>query len=175
MSVFNPDMINSIDFYKGNFPARQGGKLSSIVDITQREGDMTKHKGSVSVGFTDVSVSFEGPLINKKASYIVTARKTFVDAILGLATLATEENTSVMMYGFHDLNAKFTWRPNEKNNVSLHVYQGDDYLNYWAKSWSLPKGESNHAVQKWGNWLISGKTYGEFKIACREYFIFQPI
>lgn len=157
MSVFNPDMINSIDFYKGNFPARQGGKLSSIVDITQREGDMTKHKGSVSVGFTDVSVSFEGPLINKKASYIVTARKTFVDAILGLATLATEENTSVMMYGFHDLNAKFTWRPNEKNNVSLHVYQGDDYLNYWAKSWSLPKGESNHAVQKWGNWLISGK------------------
>ncbi len=43
MSVFNPDMINSVDFYKGNFPARQGGKLSSIVDITQREGDISKH------------------------------------------------------------------------------------------------------------------------------------
>ncbi len=157
MSVFNPDMINSIDLYKGNFPARHGGKLSSIVDITQREGNMSKHSGSFSVGLTDMSVSFEGPIFNKKACYIITARKTFVDAILGLATLATEENTSVMMYGFHDLNAKFTWRPNERNNLSLNIYQGDDYLNYWAKSWSLPKGESNHAVQKWGNWLISGK------------------
>ena len=63
-SVFNPDMINSVDFYKGSFPAGYGGKLSSIVDITQREGNLSKHQGSYSIGLTDVSMALEGPLLN---------------------------------------------------------------------------------------------------------------
>jgi len=157
MSVFNPDMINTVDLYKGNFPARHGGKLSSIVDITQREGDVSKHQGSFSIGITDASVTFEGPLCGSKMSYIVTARKTFIDAFFALITSITEENSSITSYGFHDFNTKLTWKPNEKNNISLNLYQGDDYLNYWAKPWSMPKDESSHSEQKWGNWLISGR------------------
>lgn len=156
MSVFNPDMINIVDFYKGNFPARQGGKLSSIVDITQREGDISKHQGSFSIGITDVSFTFEGPLINKKMSYIVTARKTLVDGLLALVSGLSDANNAIVSYGFHDINAKVTWKPNSKNNLSLNLYQGDDYLNYWGKPWKLGKNESNHIVQKWGNWMLSG-------------------
>ena len=121
MSVFNPDMINSVDFYKGNFPARQGGKLSSIVDITQREGDISKHQGSFSLGVTDAAFTFEGPLANKKMSYIVTARKTLFDALLGGASAAMPENDAIVSYGFHDFNAKLSWKPDARNSLSLNL------------------------------------------------------
>jgi hypothetical protein len=157
MSVFNPDMINSVDFYKGNFPARQGGKLSSIVDVTQREGDVSKHQGSFSLGVTDVSFTFEGPLANKKMSYIVTARKTLVDALLAGASTISGGNYAIVAYGFHDINAKLSWKPDERNSLSLNLYQGDDYLNFWTKPWKMVNDESSHINQQWGNWLISGR------------------
>jgi len=156
-SVFNPDMINSVDFYKGNFPARQGGKLSSIVDITQREGDVSKHQGSFSLGVTDVAFTFEGPLANKKMSYIVTARKTLIDALIAGVSTAAEENSAIVAYGFHDINAKLTWKPNERDNVAFNLYQGDDYLNYWTKPWKMTNNERSHINQQWGNWLVSGR------------------
>lgn len=157
MSVFNPDMINSVDFYKGNFPARHGGKLSSIVDVTQREGDVSKHQGSFSLGVTDVSFTLEGPLSNKKMSYIVTARKTLVDALLAGASTISGGNYAIVAYGFHDINAKLTWKPDERNGLSLNFYQGDDYLNFWTKPWKMVNDESSHINQQWGNWLISGR------------------
>ncbi len=157
LSVFNPDMINTVDFYKGNFPARQGGKLSSIVDITQREGNNSSHQASLSLGITDLSCSFEGPLANKKLSYIITARKTLVDALLGLVSLAAEGNQSIVAYGFHDVNAKLVWKPNYKNQFSLNLYQGDDYLNLWTKPWKMRNNQHSHFNQQWGNWLISGR------------------
>ena len=156
-SVFNPDMINSVDFYKGNFPARHGGKLSSIVDITQREGDISKHQGSFSLGITDVAFTFEGPLANKKMSYMVTARKTLTDAFLAGASTISSGNYAIVAYGFHDINAKLTWKPNERDNLAINLYQGDDYLNYWTKPWKMKNDESSHINQQWGNWLVSGR------------------
>jgi len=156
-SVFNPDMINSVDFYKGNFPARHGGKLSSIVDITQREGDVSKHQGSFSLGVTDAAFAFEGPLANQKMSYIITARKTLTDALLGGLSIVMPENDAIVAYGFHDINAKLSWKPDNKNNLSLNLYQGDDYLNYWTKPWKMENDERSHINQQWGNWLVSGR------------------
>ena len=155
LSVFNPDMINSVDFYKGNFPARQGGKLSSIVDITQREGNISKHQGSFSLGVTDVSFSFEGPL-SKNITYIVTARKTFLEALLAGITTISGGNSNIGAYGFHDMNAKITWKPSDANHFSLNFYQGDDYLNFWSKPWEH-KSYRNHVYNVWGNWLLSAR------------------
>jgi len=157
LSVFNPDMINSVDFYKGNFPARHGGKLSSIVDITQRDGDVSKHQGSFSLGVTDASFSFEGPLANKKMSYIITARKTLTDILLAGMSMAVNENDYIVSYGFYDINAKLNWKPNDKNSLSLNLYQGDDFLNFWSKPWKMKEEDRNHSTQKWGNWLVSGR------------------
>ncbi len=157
LSVFNPDMINSVDFYKGNFPAQHGGKLSSIVDITQREGDISKHQGSFSLGLTDAAFTFEGPLANKKMSYIITARKTLVDLFLAGMSLAVEENDYIISYGFYDINAKLNWKPDDKNSFSLNLYQGDDFLNFWSKPWKMNEEELNHTTQKWGNWLASAR------------------
>lgn len=150
MSVFNPDMINAVDVYKGNFPASKGGKISSVIDITQREGNKIKHHGSFSVGVTDLSFAFEGPLFQKKGSYIVTARKTLTEIPLYFANVVNG-NDSRIVYGFHDVNAKFTWQPDKKNSFHLNVYTGDDYFFYWVKD------EHSRHTNMWGNWLGSLK------------------
>ncbi|MFA5815100.1 MAG: TonB-dependent receptor [Bacteroidales bacterium] len=157
MSVFNPDIINSIDLYKGGFPARYGGRLSSIVDITQREGDHTALKGSLGIGVTDVSFSIEGPTKLRNSSFILTGRKTLTDPLMALFTWASEANDFIMGYGFHDLNGKFTWKPNERNSLHLNLYQGDDYINYRTSNKTLSGSDNGHLRNVWGNWLASGR------------------
>lgn len=155
MSVFNPDMINTVDFYKGNFPAKYGGKLSSIIDITQRAGDVSKHQGSFSIGITDAGFSFEGPLFKKKGSYIVTARKTFTEIPMALFSFIGSDGDNLTTYGFHDINAKLTWKPNAKNNFSFNLYQGDDYLSFYNPNKAKEYTEKSKFTQQWGNWLAS--------------------
>lgn len=155
MSVFNPDMINNIEVYKGGFPAKYGGKLSSILSITQREGDIKKWKGNLGIGVTDVSFSVEGPLIKDKASIIVTGRKTLTDALMILASGLTGGDYFTF-YGFHDINAKISYRPDNKNSFHLNIYHGDDYIRFWAieKSNTLEKAQLSNV---WGNNMVSGR------------------
>lgn len=154
MSVFNPDIINSIELYKGGFPAQYGGKLSSVVDITQKEGTREKHRGSFSIGVTDASLLLEGP-IGEKATYIFTGRKTLFDFLMLGASALSGGNGALFSYGFHDFNGKISWRPNEKNSVHLNLYQGDDYLNYWIKNDRSGEENKNRVNTSWGNWLGS--------------------
>ena len=153
MSVFNPEMINNIDVYKGGFPSRYGGKLSSVMDITQKEGDYSTYKGSFSAGITDLSFNFEGPAGIKNSSFIVGARKTLFDPLMALIGISQySAGDYIIAYGFHDFNGKFSWKPDNKNSLSLNFYQGDDYLNYWSL-----KEEKYRMGDIWGNWLISAK------------------
>lgn len=156
-SVFNPDMINSVDLYKSNFPARQGGKLSSIVDITQREGDVSKPKGSFSIGIIDATLTLEGPLANKKMSYLITARKTLYDAVMAATSYYAPESDGVLTYGFHDINAKLTWKPDNVNVFGLNFYQGSDYINIWSKKDEKKPDDKNHILQAWGNVMVAGR------------------
>lgn len=152
MSVFNPEIINNIDVFKGGFPSRYGGRLSSVMDITQREGDYSRYKGSFSAGITDLSFNFEGPAGFKNSSFVVGVRKTMFDPLMALIQLAQYSGDYIMAYGFHDFNGKFSWKPDQKNSLSLNFYHGDDYLNYW----SLNK-EKYRMGDTWGNWLVSAK------------------
>jgi len=157
MSVFNPDIINTIDLYKGGFPARFGGRLSSVVDIAQREGDQSSLKGSYSIGITDASFTVEGPLSMKNTNFIVTARKTMIDALMASFSRISEGNDFVVAYGFHDLNGKFTWKPDARNSLHLNLYQGDDYLNFWSNKKNGDEREKSHLKNVWGNWLASAR------------------
>ena len=168
-SVFNPEMINAVDFYKGNFPAKYGGKLSSIISITQKEGDISEHNGSFSLGVTDASVCFEGPLLKNKMSYIVTARKTLIDAFLIGYTTLSSGNDAIVGFGFYDVNARLSYKPDLKNNFSLNLYSGDDYFSFWTKPWKMEPGEKNKITQNWGNWLLSGT----WKRAVNEKILMQ--
>ncbi|MFA5648875.1 MAG: TonB-dependent receptor [Bacteroidales bacterium] len=156
-SVFNPDIINNINVYKGGFPASYGGKLSSIIDIAQRQGNVNRIKGSYSIGLTDASFAVEGPTPLKNTTFIVTGRKTFVDGLFALGTYLSEGNDFVMAYGFHDVNGKFTWRPDKRNTLSLNLYQGDDYHNYWQRDKSTMGSQKSRLSTTWGNWLLSAR------------------
>ncbi len=154
-SVFNPDIINNIDVFKGAFPAYYGGKLSSIVDITQKEGNKYKKKSVLSIGTLDISYCFETPLKLKNSSMIIAARKTLIDPIMILASKLSEGGNYIISYGYHDINAKFNWKPNIKNNFNINLYQGDDYINYWGNSKNIVSTDNYHISNIWGNLLIS--------------------
>jgi len=154
MSVFNPDMINDISILKAGFPAQYGGKLSSIVNIAQRSGDTSEFKGSFGIGITDINLSLEGRL-GKNASYIFTGRKTLFDALLYLGSSLSGGNSSNIAYGFHDINAKVSWKINKRNNLFFNLYQGDDYYNAWSKNNSKESEGKSRLKNVWGNWLFS--------------------
>lgn len=151
-SVFNTDMINSIDVYKGGFPAKYGGKLSTIIDIHQNSGNKKEFEAEIGLGITDLSASIQGPIIKDKLSYIITARKTLIDYLLLLTSSISPENNARVLYGFHDINGKLTYLLNDKNTLNLNIYQGDDYLKYWSKS----EKNSSKFNNVWGNLLVSG-------------------
>jgi hypothetical protein len=156
-SVFNPDIINNINVYKGGFPSIYGGKLSSIVDIAQREGNATTTKGAYSIGITDASFVAEGPTAIKNSTFIVTGRKTLIDPIMALASKLSGGGDYIVSYGFHDFNGKFTWRPDSKNTLSLNLFQGDDYLNFWYSNKNKSGREKARLSNVWGNWLLSAR------------------
>lgn len=148
MSVFNSDIINDISVYKGGFPAKYGGKLSSIVDITQRDGNMDRRRGSFSIGLTDASFHVEGPVKQmKNTSYILTGRKTLIDPYYWLVTTIGMQG-NWFAYGFHDINGKIKYQHNANNVFRLNLYQGDDYMNSISQ-----ENINNRYANRWGNIL----------------------
>jgi hypothetical protein len=154
MSVFNPDIINNIEVFKGGFPAKYGGKLSSIMNITQKSGNQPGFRGSYSVGISDISLALEGPTKLNNSSFIVTARKTLIDIFYLMITGSSNMYGAFLWYGFHDVNGKFTWSPNQRNTIAVNFYQGDDYLQLISKKSTRNDGRFRQG-SIWGNWLGS--------------------
>lgn len=149
VSVFNPDMINNVRVLKGGFPAKYGGKLSSVIDISMREGNPNKLSGTAGIGVMGINGTVEGP-INEKTTFLVSARKTFTELLYGTVTAVADDNF-ILTYGFYDLNGKVTWRPDFKNSVQLSLYAGDDQLIFRV----LDRDQKMRYKNKWGNVLLS--------------------
>ena len=149
LSVFNPEVINDVTVLKGGFPARYGGRLSSVVDITLREGSKTGFKGSGGIGLLGADLTLEGPL-SKNISYLVSARKTFTELLFGGITFLQNDDY-IMTYGFYDVNGKLTWRPDYRNSVQLNLFAGDDQWNIFL----LDQEDKMKFKNRWGNVLSS--------------------
>ena len=80
-SVFNADAINGVKIVKGGFPARYGGRLSSVLDINMKEGDMKKIHGEGSIGLISSKIMLNGPIVKDKTSFMITARRTYIDLL----------------------------------------------------------------------------------------------
>ncbi|QEH43831.1 TonB-dependent receptor domain-containing protein [Chitinophaga sp. XS-30] len=127
-SVFNPDIIKNVDLYKGAFPARYGGRLSSVVDISMKDGNMHSFHGQVSLGLLASNAMIEGPLIKGKTSFIVTARRTYADLLAG--DLARDqmnlgEKGSFYAY-FYDANIRINHIFSPRDRIFLSAYGGQD-------------------------------------------------
>jgi hypothetical protein len=160
-SVFNPDALKNVTLYKGSFPAHFGGRLSSVVDIRMKEGDMQKYHGNVSVGLISSKLNFEGPIVKDKLSFNLSFRRTYSDLLMKPAlwiakTQIEGVNKLNAGYYFYDLNAKLNWKISDKDRLYLSFYSGDDavYLKIKNKDYSYNDVQYQNYVNmdwKWGN------------------------
>ena len=123
-SVFNADAIKSVRLTKGGFPARFGGRLSSVLQIDMKEGNSKEFKGDASIGLISSKFTFEGPIIKDKTSFIISARRTYLDLIVAPFLPST---TDLTLY-FYDLNAKINHKISKKDRIYLSAYSGKDNL-----------------------------------------------
>lgn len=146
-SVFNSEAIQSAQLYKGAFPARYGGRLSSVLDVHTREGNKKKWSGSAKASLIASTARIEGPIIKDKASILITARRTFLDEFIKKETAKAKSKDEYFTdlygvplegfskYSFYDLNAKLNFNISEKDKFFFSYYTGgdmfqdEDYIN----------------------------------------------
>jgi hypothetical protein len=130
-SVFNADAIKNVTLYKGSFPARFGGRLSSVVDITMKDGDNKKYHGDVSLGLISSKINIEGPILNENTTFNFSARRTYGDLLikplLAFASSASPDKVNAGYY-FYDVNAKLSHKFSDKDRLYFSAYMGDDVI-----------------------------------------------
>lgn len=174
-SAFNPEVIDNMDFYKSGFPARYGGKLSSVADITTRKGDLEEFKGSFNIGLFHGGVQFEGPIVPGRTSFSVAMRRSWFDvltipfmAIMNAAIDYGEERD--LRYAMTDLNATLRHLFDKGSELTFNFYTGTDIVNYVGDLADVEywEGErytntlTDHINARWGNILGSLNWRKEF-------------
>ena len=125
-SSFNTDVVKGIDFYKSGFPARYGGRTSSVVDVATKDGDFKEYHGTVGVGLLDGRLQFEGPIIKDRTSFNVAMRRSWIDVISAPACAIVNAmnkdtgNKQYFGYSFTDLNARVTHRLNTGSRLTAN-------------------------------------------------------
>jgi hypothetical protein len=178
VSVFNGDAIRNVTLTKGGFPARFGGRLSSVIEIDMKEGNMNDYHGEGGIGSLASRFTFEGPIVKNKASFMVSGRRTYID-LLARPIIQSENrkenkangtnNDVGLRLDFYDLNAKVNYKINDKHRVYLSAYTGDDGLGIYFKE--QRNNSSNYTATDgttdWGNlttafrwnYMISNKLF----------------
>ena len=132
-SIFNSSAIKSARLIKGNFPARYGGRLSSVMDVRTKDGNKKSFGGELTVGLTSARVSVEGPIKRDTSSFLVSGRYSFVNAFVEPVSRQIKEDnnqTGFSTYNFYDVNAKLNYSLGSKDELLLSFYTGrDDYHN----------------------------------------------
>lgn len=124
-SIFNADAIKDLQLYKGGIPANYGGRLSSVMDVRQREGNMKRFSGTGGIGLISSRLTLEGPLQKDKSSFMVAGRRSYFDVF---TRFANDENIRDNIFYFYDLNAKINYIIDSKNRIYLSGYFGNDVL-----------------------------------------------
>jgi len=156
-SAFNADAVKNVTLYKGSFPARFGGRLSSVLDVTTNNGNDKKVHGNVSVGFISAKLNVEGPIVKEKTTFCLSARRTYADFMLQplVRKMATDIDGKTKLtagYYFYDLNGKLTHKFSDRSRLYAMFYMGDDdaYTRVRTQS-SLSEDEYLDFRNNWGN------------------------
>lgn len=140
-SAFNTDAIKNVTLYKGSFPARFGGRLSSVLDVTQNNGNDQQLHGNASIGLISAKFNLEGPIVKEKTTFSLSARRTYAELFIIPAVMWINSQTSEVSgpdvvknadlgagYWFYDLNAKLTHKFSDKSRLYGSFYMGDDKI-----------------------------------------------
>ena len=146
-SIFNGDAIKNVSFYKGGFPARYGGRLSSVIDLQMKDGNKEKLHGEGGIGLLSSRLTLEGPISKGKSSFLISARRTYFD-LLTMPLMSKEEQTG---YRFYDLNAKFNFDLGKNDKLYLSGYFGNDALKIKSESIRSSGNIKETGLLGWGN------------------------
>ncbi|MBL7977443.1 MAG: TonB-dependent receptor [Bacteroidetes Order II. Incertae sedis bacterium] len=176
-STFNPDAIKDVKLYKGGYPAEYGGRLGSVVDIYNKEGNRKQVQGVASLGLLSSRIALEGPLQQEKSSWMLAARRSTTEPVLAVLRNLKDEDGKPRFQGipdnfyFYDFNGKFTYDSTPKDKVSLGFYAGQDNV-------SIPVGEQTAFRVRYGNvtgntnWthIFSPQLFSNFTFTGSRYF-----
>ena len=139
-SVFNADAVKDVTLTKGGFPARYGGRLSSVIEINMKEGDKDDWHGTGTIGLISSKLTLEGPIVKDKTSLIVSGRRTYIDILARpfiKMGFESNGNSGVAGYFFDDINAKVNHKFSEKDRIYASVYTGRDKF-YFEETYEDP-------------------------------------
>lgn len=171
-SAFNPEAISGMDFFKSGFPSRYGGRLSSVVDVHMKEGNMKEYHGSATLGLISGNLNFEGPIVKDRTSFNISLRRTWLDVLsapaLAIANKITKKDgiRTRARYAFHDLNLKVNHIFNDRSRMYFSLYNGNDVLKGGSSDFpssSNTEDSYNYDTDvslRWGNIMATtGWTY----------------
>lgn len=169
-SIFNSDAIKNISLIKGGMPAQYGGRLSSVLDVAMKEGNMKKLEIEGGIGAIASRLSIQGPIIKDKASFIVSARRTYID-VLAKPFIKKSNDYHGSGYYFYDLNTKVNYKFSEKDRLYLSSYFGRDVFNFRNAKRSfnanIPWGNST-ATLRW-NHVFNRKLFANTTLVYNDY------
>lgn len=169
-SVFNGDAVKDINLIKGGMPAQYGGRLSSVLDISMKEGNNQNYRVDGGIGLIASRLTVQGPIKKDTASFIVSARRTYID-VVAEPFIKDDSPFKGSGYYFYDLNTKINWRINAKNTVFASGYFGRDVFTYNdSKSdfkVTIPWGNATSSL-RW-NHLIGSKMFMNTTLVFSDY------
>lgn len=165
-STFNINAINNVRLIKGGFPPEFGGRLSSILDITMKEGNKTKYQVEGGLGLISDNLTVQGPIKKNKSSFIVSGRRSHINAVL--KALSSASNS----YKFYDLNAKMNFELGKKDHLFFSLFKGNDNANYTepnSLNYQADFGNSTGTL-RW-NHLFGSKTFANTSVIYNDYYL----
>ncbi|KGK31416.1 TonB-dependent receptor [Cellulophaga sp. E6(2014)] len=159
-SVFNPDAIKDIKLFKGGIPSRYGGRVSSVLEIFQKEGNSKEFKANGGIGIVASRLLLEGPIIKDKAAFLIGGRSSYAHLFLPLFDI---DNKAY----FYDLNTKLNFKLNDNNNIFLSGYFGRDVFSI---SDSFVNTYGNAVGNLRWNHLFSDKLFSNLSLIYSDYY-----
>ncbi len=161
-SVFNNDAVKSVELYKGDLPAKYGGRLASLVDIRMKDGNTKQFHGNGGIGIISSRLMLEGPIAKDKASFMVAGRRSYADLFL---IFSKDEDLKGSSLYFYDLNGKVNYRINQKNQIYLSGYYGKDVFKsaFFKMNWGNATG-----TLRW-NHIFDEKLFSNFTFVVNQF------
>ncbi len=172
MSIFNMDAIKNLSLYKGGFPAQYGGRLSSILDISLKDGNNQKFEAEGGIGQITSRLTLQGPIQKGKSSFMISGRAFYYFSLIR-AMVPKSIRQSMPNYYFYDLNPKLNFQLSKKDRLFISGYYGDDVINFKNTSdtdtteYSFPWGNKT-ATLRW-NHLFNQKLFSNTSLIYSDY------
>jgi len=155
-SLFDPEAVKNFRLFKGGFPSRFGNRLSSVLDVSLKEGDKYKRRNTLTLGLISGSLSSEGPAFKGKGSYFVSLRRMWIDFLTLPASYLVLGRNSIG-YNFYDFNSKITVQPNPSDRFFFSLFSGDDNLILDSRDKMITPDIHSYQRNRWGNFLTAAR------------------